>query len=232
MAPRRLLQALAIRRALVASRLLPDEVAVADSRSARANPVSPCIFKFARVDTIGGKAGVPPVDVSRANRLRPQEPTSIAARPLSAFACAPAAYAARTRVFVRLRIPIIAGPALIDGEAPITARAFARALAGRARADAAGASVIIGRGVPVVAGEALADVLDGAASCGVVAAHGLALGLDDEMIARVRGSAADAVIGAGGGRGAFEAVVAGLANVDRLAAVAARADEVADAIHQ
>lgn len=50
------------------------------------------------------------------------------------------------------------------------------------------------------------------------------------MIARVRGSAADAVIGAGGGRGALEAVVAGLANVDRLAAVAARADELADAL--
>lgn len=165
-----------------------------------------------------------------ANRVRPQEPTSIAARPLSAFACAPAAYAARTRVFVRLRIPIIAGPALIDGEAAITARAFARALAGRAGADAAGASVIIGRGVPVVAGEALADVLDGAASRGVVAAHSLALRLDDEVIACVRGSAADAVIGAGGGRGAFEAVVAGLANVDRLAAVAARADELADAL--
>lgn len=169
------------------------------------------------------------VDPLRAHNALSDEVAPVAARACVALA---SAYADPTAAGIaeRLRIPIIAGPALVDGEAAIAALVRRFAFAGRAGADAAGASVIIGRGVPVVAGEALADVLDGAASRGVVAAHSLALRLDDEVIACVRRSAADAVIGAGRSRGALEAVVAGLANVGRLAAVAARADEVADAL--
>lgn len=129
-----------------------------------------------------------------------------------------------------LRIPIIAARALIDGEATIAAFVLSAALAGRADAGSRDAAIVVGRGVAIIAGEALADILNGAASGGIVAAHRLALRLDDEVVAGVGGAAAHAIVLAGRVRGALEAVVASVTNVYRFASIAARAGELTGAL--